>query len=342
MKTCKSKFKTMKYANIFIIIGAFLVFNCEPEALNNKNNSKERYEDLIQEGKKYFEAKIYDQALESFLRANQLTGSGESSYLSGNTSMNLKKYKNAIEYYIKSFEKNYQKHNSIFNIACAHSLDGNTYMAFIALLTNYKNGDRQTSRIEKDSDLNNFRNSKHKQAYYDIIGALNEGVVPKSKSDILKYLFKFNAREDTPDTSVNYDIIDDPSPGTIRFNKNNTFYLFGGTVPFDVGTWELDDEKKIFKIERIGRVIPKEYADQSGIRYMDKYYDKEKKLVFIKEFKEKIIDEIPYEKIRLNVVELSTINMEPLFVAPVNYNRFGNLQENKVLTGVIGWYLDQI
>lgn len=86
---------------------------------------------------------------------------GKVSYYLGNVYMNLSNFGAAISSYESAYYAGYEQKNSLFNLACAHSLSGNPERAFQALMQNYEDHqDSNLQRIARDPDLKNFRNSK--------------------------------------------------------------------------------------------------------------------------------------------------------------------------------------
>lgn len=208
---------------------------------------------------------------------------GPASYYLGNVLMNLNKYKKAIKFYSIAFFAKYKEKNSVFNMACAHSLLGEYQLALYCLIDNYQDGDRNFKRIKKDADLIKFRKSKYYKLFFQLIEYPDVGFSPKTKADFMKsIIFGKNAPE--PDTMT---------PGYTRIEKNGFFIDSGGPQNYwpDVGTWKIDEENQIFIIKVYGKSPIGNHEKIMSVKEISKY----------KPFKKVKIYKIPFKDIKLNI-----------------------------------------
>jgi tetratricopeptide (TPR) repeat protein len=207
---------------------------------------------LQEDGIRLYQQKKYNEALKVLRNALKNDNkNGKTYYYLGNVYFNLNKFKEAVECYIKAWFAKYEINNSIFNIACAYSMDNKPRKVLAALFVNYKEGDRKFARVKNDNDLANFRKTKYYKYYLKLLEILpNNGIVPKTKDDILKYLFPNGGRVSQFENNPQ-----DP-PLVYVFYKNGDFTLSTNLFADPNKTtysWEIDERNKVFIVKEFGK-----------------------------------------------------------------------------------------
>lgn len=142
------------------------------------------YEKKLAEGIKLYREGRNSEAKHVFMQITFPAKNGDPYYYLGNVQMNLHEYKEAIRSYHYSVRHNYERHNSVFNIACAYSLLHDAKNAKRYLLYNYTRGDSNLQRIMADSDLLFFRQSPEFADFQKQIALIDSGVEPDPDIEI--------------------------------------------------------------------------------------------------------------------------------------------------------------
>ncbi len=159
----------MKY--FFIIFSIFILIGCgrkqEQENVRLNYNSDHHEQDELRlkhaqayflKGKQYYKEKKDDLAISNYELSLQNHEDAETYYYYGNSLMNLQRYEEAIEAYVKADQGSYDKqHLVLYNIACAYSLTSNYLQSGIYLLHAYQKGYHNIGRMKNDPDLANLR-----------------------------------------------------------------------------------------------------------------------------------------------------------------------------------------
>ncbi|TGM12183.1 tetratricopeptide repeat protein [Leptospira selangorensis] len=183
----------------------------------------------------YKEKKNYD-ALGYLEKSLKKEKTGIAFYYRGNVKMNLQDYEEAVSSYTEAYRLDYKRTDSLFNIACAYSLSGQSHFAAKALLLNFLRGDKNLTRISKDPDLANFRKTKD---YPLLISVMEkpEGVPLRDRKEISDFLKQNDNR------FIFYEY-DTPSPGGIRFESGGLLHRSEGggyAGIFYGGEWKLSE-----------------------------------------------------------------------------------------------------
>lgn len=179
--------------------------------------------------------------------------------------------------------------------------------------------------IKDSKDYEEFRKTKFFKKFLIITSRFNKGIVPNNKDEIINYLFSIGDV---------YQIIDDPSPGSFKFNKDGTFKKIPGQFygRFYAGEWVIDNNmKKMIFIEK-GIVAVVGYAiNVLKMRNIDKYenYKNHNDLIWLKKYKEPIVEGINFKDIQFKKYFLHFNNL-------YEYSVFGNTEKNRVINGKIG------
>lgn len=272
------------------------------------------------------------EAKDILLKAKKLDyKNGKTNYFLGNVLMNLSEYNKAIESYNNSINSKYEVINSRFNISCAFSLLNTPESSIDYLLKNYREGDKNISRINNDPDLNNFRKSIYYEQFLNLIKFVDVKdpskfeVIPKTGDEIKKYIFLVGSIY-CPDPYAC------PSPSSFDFKSNGTFSYFGpgGWGGSNIiGEWSINESKKELIIKELGAISPVEFADKSKPITKEMFYNNNPKVIWRMKHKQPIIDIIPFSKIKLN----SYIKTDTLITV---FNQFGDLKSNKIIKYKIG------
>lgn len=317
--------------NLYLCLLLVLVLSC------SSNNLLEKYQN---DGINYYKNKNNELAYKTLSEAKKLDlNNGKTNYYLGNVCMNLHRFPEAIICYIISMNSNYEKNNSIFNIACAYSLQNQPKKALIALLYNYQMGDKLSGRIEKDPDLAQFRSSNYYKYYTKAINLKeDQGYSPVSKNDILKHLFSHGQTCISKDPKINL--------GTFTFHKDGTFqFLFSsGTIGRDnAGSWEIDEKNKFFIIREEGIVQYLGFSNSENEKYVQKYskngyFRNNNKYIWIEKTTTPKVEKIPFSKIQFNIYGFSST----LFPGMENYQFYKCMKFNSdIIKYPIGKYISE-
>jgi hypothetical protein len=185
------------------------------------------------------------------------------------------------------------------------------------------------NEVRNSKNYEKFRKTKYFKMFLLITSRFNRGIVPNNKDEILKHLFSIGDV---------YQIIDDPSPGSFKFNRDGTFKKTPGQFygRFYAGEWIIDNNlKKIILIEK-GIVAVVGYAvnvlKMNNIAKLEKY-KKDKDLVWLKKYKKPIIERISFKDIQFKKYFFHYSNL-------YEYSLFGNTEKNKIINGKIGKYIN--
>ncbi len=141
----------MKITIIALMFSLVLV-SCNPPGPVGPPEELFRRAVELQDQKKDLEALPY---FEAGLKAKS---SGEMYFRYGNSMMNLKKYGEAVDAYQQALRYDYAKrHHALYNLACAHSLSGNTEEARANLESAIFRGYDAFGHLDKDPDLEAVR-----------------------------------------------------------------------------------------------------------------------------------------------------------------------------------------
>ena len=288
----------------------------------------------LENGIQYYNQKNNIEAKKYLEKAVISDKTGQAYYYLGNVLMNLHEYDLAISKYSISYDMKYEKTNCLYNTACAYSLKSQTNECLIYLLLSTQQSKEIQNRVSKDIDLTIFRNSKEYNQYMILKDYPLKGIIPKSKEELQTYLIK---------NSGIYGIDTANQDGHFNFNSDGKFFYQngGGFVPIsNVGTWEIDDERKKLILTLLGdcqsfdfiqNFQTKEELAQSlkrGTFYSDNY-----QYVWKNKLNKPVVDEIDFNDIELNITGYF-IPIDSISIAV--YNKIGNYNKNRIIKHEIG------
>jgi len=298
---------------IFTIIGLTLI-GCKASSDNNQNNSNSsnekaakplydkysakqisvmNYSKLLRLGISYYKNRQNRLAL-PFLKEAVKHEKGKAYYYLGNVYMNLHQYEKATENYYHSNNKGYRKRDSIFNLACAYSLWHKPRFVLIALLINFKNGHKSMSRINRDTDLEFFRNSKYYKQYLKDRHFFSKGITPQTKEEFISnMLFDKYYRE--PEALG--------SSTQCKFKRDGIFfYRLPQGARESVGSWKINEKNKTLILR-----IEKDWANFNDAPRHSKFASIETFEDFKKaNFTNLITYTVPFKNIRLKIKDLNS------------------------------------
>lgn len=259
-------------------------------------NSDDVFDNKIKNGIQLFKENKNQAAKIIFLNLNQKDTIGITDYYLGNISLNLKENEKAIKYYTAAFSKKFRINDTLFNLACAYSLNNNSFLAYKVLLLNYYRGDKNENRIRNDIDLLNFRNSIFFY-YYEMFLKNKDGYLISSVQELKQFLAennnKFILYEDNS-----------PSPGILHFDTNGNFieYSGGGFTGYATGgIWNLNENNEELTIEKIGSIAEKNTPIFQRTPDRQRFNSKFK---YIDYYQNKIIEKINIKDIKVNILRI--------------------------------------
>ena len=288
----------------------------------------------LENGIQYYKQKKNIEAKKHLEKAVVWDITGKAYYYLGNVLMNLHEYDKAISNYAISYNMNFEKVNCLYNTACAYSLKSQTNECLIYLLLSTQQSKEIQSRVSTDIDLTIFRNSKEYNQYKILKDYPLKGINPKSKEELQTSLIK---------NSGIYGLNTPNQDGHFNFNSDGKFFYQGGggfCSIINVGTWEIDDEKKKLKLTLLGNcegfdfvqyTQTKEELAQSLKR--GTFYSNNRQYVWKNKLNKPVVDEIDFDDIELN----NTGYFIPIdFITVAVYNKIGNYNKNSIIKYEIG------
>lgn len=261
-----------------------------------------------------------DEAKSILLDIHKNDKSGKSNYYLANVYLNLNKPERAIDHYTQAINKKYDINNSLFNLACAYSLNGEQRETFYLLLLNIRLGDRKTNRVHTDKDLNLFRKSKYFKYFIKYTESeIENGYYLSSKNEFFEYL-----KDNKNQLSVYKN--DSPSPPTYTFDPSGKFFEFsgGGYAGFVIGGyWSISEDNSEVIIQKNGWLVDKYTEEYKKTNSKDKF---DKDYRYISYYENPKIEKFQINQIKLIIVKTPETLDEVGFIYDIIiYSQFGDM-----------------